>query len=104
MEKSDYLTGLKGAVEKMHGCRAEHSASVPVQEVFRGKIVWQGVVEQFELTDHPKAARCYAWSHRDGPGDSQERFVAVLELPPVNSPQTAVKVAAVAEIKRNRAN
>ena len=77
---------------------------MPVHELFRGETVWKGVVEQFELVGHPKAKRCYAWSHRDGPIDSEERFVAVLELPPVDSPQSAVKVAIVAEIKRNRSN
>jgi hypothetical protein len=102
--KSEYLVRLQAAVEKMHGCRADHSASVPVHEVFQGKTVWKGVVEQFELSGHPKAHRCFAWSHRDGANASEERFVAVLELPPVDSPQTAVKVAVVAEIRRVRLN
>jgi hypothetical protein len=31
--------------------------------------------------------------------DSDERFVAVLEIPPVTSPETAVKVAIAAEVK-----
>ena len=37
-----------------------------------------------------------------GKGDLDEKFVAVLEIPPVNSPQTAVKVAIVAEIKKSK--
>ena len=42
------------------------------------------------LIDHPKAKRCYAWSFEDG---KQTRSVTVLELPPVDSPEIAVKVA-----------
>jgi hypothetical protein len=36
-----------------------------------------------------KAKRAYAWSHRDGKDDIDEEFVAVLELPPVVSPQSS---------------
>jgi hypothetical protein len=43
--------------------------------------------------NHPKVKRAYAWSHRAGPNDSDERFVGVLEIAPVTSPETAVKVA-----------
>ena len=65
---------------------------MPVVETFRGKIVWQGQVEVFALKGHPKAKRCYAWSHEE---DGKRRYVAVLELPPVNSPVTAVRAAIV---------
>ncbi len=34
--------------------------SVPVKEVFEGKIVWEGSVEIFTLRN-AKAKRCYAW-------------------------------------------
>jgi hypothetical protein len=40
-----------------------------------------------------------AWSHLDGDNDERTRFVAVLEIPPVESPETAVKVAIAAEVK-----
>jgi len=33
----------------------------------------------------------YGWRHREGQDDEGERFVAVLELPPVVSPETAVR-------------
>jgi hypothetical protein len=72
---------------------------VPVEEVFRGQTIWKGKVEVFDLTGHPKAKRAYAWSHLDGADDSDERFVAVLEIPPVDSPESAVKVAIAAEVK-----
>jgi len=54
--------------------------------------VWEGVVESFALTGHPKAKRCYAWSYQDN-GETQ--YVNVLEIPPVVSAKTAVQAAIV---------
>ena len=73
--------------------------TVPVQEVFQGKIIWQGEVEVFDLFGHDKAKVCYGWSHREGKDDKGERFVTVLQIPPVISPETAVKIAIAAEVK-----
>ena len=98
--KQDYLDRLQVAVSQLHGCSAVHCASVPVHEVFRGQTVWQGEVEVFDLMGHAKAKRAYAWSHREGPNDSGERFVAVLEIPPVESPVTAVRAAIMSDAKK----
>jgi len=54
------------AVSQLHNCGAVWRATVPVHEVFRGETVWQGDVEVFDLSNHPKAKRAYAWSHLDG--------------------------------------
>jgi hypothetical protein len=97
--KQDYLARLQVAVSQLHNCGAVHRQTVPVQEVFNGQTIWQGEVEVFDLNGHPKAKRAYGWSHRDGKDDSGERFVTVLEIPPVVSPETAVKVAIAAEVK-----
>jgi hypothetical protein len=67
--------------------------------VFRGETVWQGDVEVFDLIGHPKAKRAYAWGHLDGAKDEQTRFVAVLEIPPVDSAQKAVQVQIVKDVK-----
>ena len=93
---------LKGAIRRLHGCEADHVETVPVTETFQGRIVWQGEVEVFNVRGHPKAARCYAWAHAEGEDDKGKRFVAVLELPPVESAQTAVRAAIVDEAKRRR--
>jgi hypothetical protein len=98
----EYIESLRAVIGKLHGCDSKHVESVPVHEVFRGKTVWDGVVEVFDLVGHPKAKRAYGWSHPDGPDDTEERFVTVLELPPVVSPETAVKAAIVAEVKTRR--
>jgi len=58
-----------------------------------------GVVESFALTGHPKAKRCYAWSYQDK-GETQ--YVTALEIPPVESPITAVRAAIAAEVKGNK--
>jgi hypothetical protein len=98
----EYIERLKMAVEHLHGCRADYSATVPVREVFQGRVIWEGPVEVFALAGHPKATRAYAWSHLNGKDDSDERFVAVLEIPPVVSPETAVKVAIASEVKQKK--
>jgi hypothetical protein len=95
----DYIERLKQVIFHLHKSDSQYVESVPVEEIFNGKLIWKGVVEVFTLTSHPKAKRCFAWSHRDGKDDSDERFVAVLEIPPVVSPETAVKVAIVAEVR-----
>ena len=95
-----YIVTLQMVIRDLHGCGSKHIESVPVHEVFRGQTVWQGIVEVFDLNGHPKAKRCYAWSHREGRSDEGERFVAVLEIPPVESPETAVRASIVADAKK----
>ena len=75
---------------------------MPVHEVFNGQTVWRGDVEVFDLHNHPKAKRAYAWSHLDGKADERTRFVAVLEIPPVESAETAVSVQIVKDFKRKK--
>ncbi len=87
-------------VQQLNNCGAVHVSTVPVHEMFRGQTVWQGDVEVFDLTGHPKAKRCYGWSHPEGEDDKGERFVTVLEIPPVNSAVTAVRVSIVADSKK----
>jgi hypothetical protein len=93
----NYIDELKDAIRQLHGCEADYVETVPVNETFQGRPVWQGEVEVFNLRGHPKASRAYAWSHKT---DKGKRYVAVLELPPVDSAQKAVKAAIVEEAKR----
>lgn len=102
MNKQDYIARLQVTVSQLHNCGAVWSESVPVTEVFQGKTIWKGDVEVFDLTGHPKAKRAYGWSHPENADGTGERFVAVLEIPPVNSPQTAVKISIVEDIKKAR--
>jgi hypothetical protein len=98
--KRDYIARVQVAVSQLHDCGAVYVRTVPVSEVFQGQTVWQGDVEVFDLHGHPKAKRAYAWSHLDGKNDERTQFVAVLEIPPVDSPESAVKVAIAHEVQR----
>ena len=99
---SDYIQELQAVFLKLHGCDAEYVETVPVVEEFRGQTVWQGDVEVFDLRGHPKATRGYGWGHVTGEHDQGRRYVTVLGLPPVTSPQTAVQAAVMAEIQHAR--
>jgi hypothetical protein len=90
------ITKLKDAIRATHGCESLHVESVPVKEVFEGQTAWEGTVEVFDLVAHPQAKRAYAWSYRDG---DQNKTIAVLGIPPVDSPQTAVKASIAAQAK-----
>jgi hypothetical protein len=90
---------LRDAIQRLHGCQSHHVESVAVTETFRGKTVWQGTVEVFDLVGHPKASRCYAWSHQTDAGG--EKFYAVLALPPVDSPRKAVQAAVAADARKS---
>jgi hypothetical protein len=93
------LSVFRRAIRKLHGCDSVHAESVLVHEELGGEIVWERTVEVFTLRNHPKAKRCYIWSHtHDVAG---ERFIAVLELPPIDSAQRAVQVAIANEGNRN---
>jgi hypothetical protein len=94
---SERIDLLREAVEAAHKCKALHDQSVPVREMFGDKVVWEGVVEKFALLGHPKAKWCYAWSFQDG---TTKRYVTVLELPPVESPQTAVRAAIASKAQK----
>jgi hypothetical protein len=100
--KRPYLKQLQLAVQHLHNCAALYVRSVPVTESFQGKVIWDGEVEVFTLRGHPKASICYAWSCADGKHDEHEKFITVLELPPVDSPLAAVKVAIASEIKSKK--
>jgi len=87
----EYLAELKHAIRQSHGCEATHAESVPVKEVFRGEVAWDGIVEVFDITGHPKAKRCYAWGHPVERGPRE--ITTVLKMPPVVSVEIAVKIA-----------
>jgi hypothetical protein len=93
---SEYIERIKQVIFHLHGSDSTHVKTVPVHEVFKGQTVWQGEVEVFDLLNHPKAKRCYAWS---ADKKDKEKFTTVLEIPPVDSPVTAVRVSIVAATK-----
>lgn len=99
VENKEYIERLQMVIQHLHGADSKWLESVPVTETFQGKTVWDGVVERFEVLNHPKAKHCYARSDFD---PKQEHITAVLELPPVKSALDAVKVYIVQQIKAGK--
>lgn len=97
----DYLAEIILAINQLHGCAAIHRETVPVKEVFKGQTVWDGDVEVFDLVNHPKAKKAYAWGYPVAYiAGTQRQITTVLEIPPVESPVTAVRAAIVAQAKK----
>ncbi len=99
MQRDNINPGLEGLIRAKYDCEAKHVASEPVHEVFEGLTAWQGTVEVFDLIGHPNAKRAYAWQYEEG---KETKTVVVLEIPPVDSAETAVKVAIAAKGKTVR--
>jgi hypothetical protein len=96
-----YIEELKDVIRKLHGVESTHITSVPVKEVFKGKTIWDGVVEVFTLYGHPKANTAYAWTHETDDPEKPRRSITVLHIPPAVSPETAVRVAIAQELRAN---
>ncbi|MGA2937677.1 MAG: hypothetical protein ABSF52_11330 [Syntrophobacteraceae bacterium] len=93
-----YLEQLKRVIADLHSAKATWIESVPVKEEFQGQIVWEGIVEVFDVENHPTATRCYAWSSPIE-RSRKRKFFAVLHVPPVTSAKDAVRAAIVQEYK-----
>jgi hypothetical protein len=94
-----YIEELQHVIHKLHGVHSTHVQSVPVTETFKGQTVWDGIVEVFELHGHPKATHAYAWTHETDDPKQPRRSVTVLKIPPAVSPETAVRVAIMQEMR-----
>jgi hypothetical protein len=95
---SERIERIKKAVEAKEHSRATHIQSLPVRERLSGETVWEGVVETFDLQNHPMTKRAYAWERWE-PGE-EPQYTVVLGIPPVNSASDAVKAAIMAVIKK----
>lgn len=82
---------LRDAIQHMHGLRSEWLESVPIREVFKGELVWEGEIQVFAV-EHPEVTRVYAWSHLVN-DSGRRKFFAVLGIPPVNSALDALRAS-----------
>jgi len=99
-KKAEFIIkSLQRAILDLHGCKAIWIESVPVKEVFEGETVWEGVVQVFDLIDHPTAKRCYAWSH-ELEGTKNRKFFAVLHQGPIDSAEKAIRAAIISESRK----
>ena len=95
----EYQEGKAGSRE----CQdpASHIEDVTVVEKFGEKTVWSGVVSVFEIRGHFQATKCYAWSSFIE-GSTKRRYHAVLHIPPIDSPEKAVRAAIVHDHKAKK--
>lgn len=93
----NYIARLQNAIWQLNHCDSKYLESVLVRRTIPGlqDSLFEGEIAVFEISDHPQATRAYAWSYR---ASNNTRFVVVLEIPPVTSPQTAVEAAIAAEM------
>jgi len=68
-----YIERLEQVIFHLHKADPKHVGTVPVEEIFKGQTLWKGDVEVFDLTGHPKAKRCYGWTHGE-----PEEFITIL--------------------------
>lgn len=90
----DASTGqLRRVIEVQHGAKSSFVKSIRVHKAADGN--WDGLVHVFDLNNHPKAKRAFAWS---SPilGGQGSRFFAVLQTPQIATPYQAVKAASAA--------
>jgi hypothetical protein len=98
---SDYIEKLQNVIFQRHGCGSSWVESLPVHDVFRDRIIWDGKVEVFSLSGHPKARTAYAWIEQEERLlGAREVVETVLEIPPVDSPLSAVWASMTADFMR----
>lgn len=90
---------LQRHVERMLSCKImEYVGERAVDETFNGAPVWRGIVHEFRIGGHADTDTCYAWSSPIE-GSERRKFYAVLKIPPINTPQDAIRAAIVADHK-----
>jgi hypothetical protein len=84
------IPGCIGAIEALHKCVATFIEDVRITEVSNESMEWNGTVHVFGVYGRDDADYCYAWlSSIDG----ERSYYAVLNVPPIDSPQAAVRLA-----------
>ena len=94
-----YIEELQQVIHRLHGVHSTHVESVPVKEEFEGRVIWDGIVEVFQLHDHSDATHAYAWTHETDDPKQPKRTITILKIPPAVSPLTAVRVAIMQELR-----
>ncbi len=75
---------LRAGIEREHQCSAEPVVSMPVVVVGDDGNTFEGLVDAFDLHQHPFAQRCYAWCE-------DEKLITVLKHYPVRTAEEAVR-------------
>lgn len=88
-------------LEHLHGVKARLVKTELVRETYKGETAWEGLVYVFDIDGHSQASACYAWSSPIE-GSKKRRFYAVLKIPPVASPQEAVRASIIHDYKSGK--
>ncbi len=88
-------------IRELHGVESTHRESLPVKEIWDGKMISDGIVEVFTLHGHSKTATAYAWSHDTSDPYNPKRHVTVLHIHPSTTPLAAVEAAILQEYRTN---
>jgi len=94
---TERILSIKCAVEKNIGGMARHVTSRAVIEIFEGDLIWEGVVETFEIDCNPQVKRCYGFTYRE---DDSLGYATIAETDEVNSPKMAVKTFVASRLQR----
>ena len=94
---TEQILNIKYAVEKNIGNITRHVTSTPVIEVFEGDLIWEGVVETFDVDCNPHVKRCYGFTYRE---DDSLGYATIAETDEVNSPKMAVKAFVASRLQR----
>jgi hypothetical protein len=94
---SERIEKIKAAVEKRFGGTARHISSTPVRDTLKGMVVWEGVVETFDIALNSPVKTCYGFMYRE---NDETRYATVAGTDAVNSPEMAVKAFVAAMIVR----
>lgn len=93
------INALKDAIERMHRCKASHIEGIAVIEKYGPKTVWRGIVHNFKIEGNAKTDTCYAWSSPIE-GSTKKRYYTVLKIPPIDTPEKAIRASIVADLKK----
>ena len=94
---TERILNIKCAVEKNIGGMARHITSTPVIEIFDGSLMWEGVVETFDVACNPNVKRCYGFPYRE---DDNMTYATIAETDEVSSPEMAVKTFVASRMQR----
>ena len=102
MSKNEFggLEELQRTIKRLHKCKAFYFETVVVVEKFGLETVWQGPVHSFQIEGHPRARLCFAWASpiKDS---TKIRQYTVLCVPPIDSPEKAVRASIVQGARAN---
>ncbi|MEM9445961.1 MAG: hypothetical protein AAGA18_11500 [Verrucomicrobiota bacterium] len=91
------IKALEKAIGHNESCRCSFSEKVRVHESFQGEQFRDGDIIVSDLDGNAKASEIYVWEFDD---KGEKRVATVLNVPPVESLATALRVFFVSELKK----